>query len=58
VQQAVFEEGYLRPHWVTYERGGANGHSRLMQMTLPAMQAAVAQLDRARVYEAREGEPH
>jgi capsular polysaccharide export protein len=26
----VFEEGYLRPHWVTYERGGANGHSPLM----------------------------
>ncbi len=41
----VFEEGYLRPHWITYERGGANGHSRLMQMALPAMQAATAQLD-------------
>jgi capsular polysaccharide export protein len=26
----VFEEGYLRPYWVTYERGGANGHSPLM----------------------------
>ncbi len=26
----VFEEGYLRPYWVTYERGGANGNSRLM----------------------------
>ncbi|TMV67453.1 capsule biosynthesis protein CapA, partial [Thioclava sp. BHET1] len=24
----VFEEGYLRPFWVSYERGGANGHSR------------------------------
>ncbi|RYI06939.1 MAG: capsule biosynthesis protein CapA, partial [Acetobacteraceae bacterium] len=21
----VFEEGYLRPYWVTYERGGSNG---------------------------------
>ncbi len=41
----VFEEGYLRPHWITYERGGANGHSRLMQMSLPAMQAATAHLD-------------
>ena len=41
----VFEEGYLRPYWVTYERGGANGHSRLMQMTVPQMQAALAQLD-------------
>jgi len=27
----VFEEGYLRPYWVTYERGGANGHSRLIR---------------------------
>ncbi len=41
----VFEEGYLRPHWVTYERGGANGHSRLMQMTVPQMQKALANLD-------------
>jgi capsular polysaccharide export protein len=23
----VFEEGYIRPYWVTYERGGANGNS-------------------------------
>ena len=38
----VFEEGYLRPHWVTYERGGANGHSRLMQMSLRQMQQALA----------------
>ncbi len=30
----VFEEGYMRPYWVTYERGGANGHSRLMQMSV------------------------
>jgi capsular polysaccharide export protein len=29
----VFEEGYLRPYWITYERGGSNGHSRLMDMT-------------------------
>ncbi len=41
----VFEEGYLRPYWVTYERGGVNGHSRLMQMTVPQMQAALANLD-------------
>ena len=41
----VFEEGYLRPHWVTYERGGANGHSRLMAMTVPQMQRALAQSD-------------
>jgi capsular polysaccharide export protein len=41
----VFEEGYLRPHWVTYERGGANGHSRLMQQSVAEMQAALAQSD-------------
>lgn len=41
----VFEEGYLRPHWVTYERGGANGHSRLMELTLPQMQQALSRTD-------------
>ncbi|NIZ14956.1 capsule biosynthesis protein [Phaeobacter sp. HF9A] len=38
----VFEEGYLRPYWVTYERGGSNGHSRLMQMQVPEMEQALA----------------
>lgn len=38
----VFEEGYMRPYWVTYERGGANGHSRLMAMSIAQMQAALA----------------
>jgi capsular polysaccharide export protein len=28
----AFEEGYIRPHWITYERGGANGHSPLIGM--------------------------
>ena len=37
----VFEEGYLRPYWVTYERGGSNGHSRLMQMNVAEMRAAL-----------------
>lgn len=41
----VFEEGYLRPYWVTYERGGANGHSRLMEMDLAGMRAALALSD-------------
>ena len=41
----VFEEGYLRPHWVSYERDGSNGNSRLMGLTLPQMQAALANLD-------------
>ena len=30
----VFEEGYMRPYWVTYERGGSNGNSRLMNLSL------------------------
>jgi capsular polysaccharide export protein len=33
----VFEEGYMRPYWVTYERGGSNGHSRLMEMDVQHM---------------------
>lgn len=41
----VFEEGYMRPYWVTYERGGSNGNSRLMEMTIPQMQASLAQSD-------------
>lgn len=42
-----FEEGYLRPYWITYERGGTNGHSRLMDMTVEDMAAAVAGENRA-----------
>ena len=41
----VFEEGYLRPYWVTYERGGSNGHSRLMDLSVPEMQAALTSVD-------------
>ena len=41
----IFEEGYLRPYWVTYERGGSNGHSRLMDLTVREMQAAMAHSD-------------
>lgn len=43
----VFEEGYLRPYWVSYERGGSNGHSRLMEMDVDGMQKVLAdaQLD-------------
>ncbi len=37
----VFEEGYLRPYWVTYERGGANGHSRLMDIGADEIAAAI-----------------
>ncbi len=41
----VFEEGYLRPHWVTYERGGSNGHSQLMQMSVADMRKGLAHTD-------------
>ncbi len=41
----VFEEGYLRPFWVTYERGGSNGHSRLMQMSVAEMQCGMSSAD-------------
>lgn len=29
IRTHVFEEGYLRPHWITLERDGVNGHSLL-----------------------------
>lgn len=32
-----FEEGYLRPYWITYERDGVNGNSRLMRMNVSEM---------------------
>lgn len=37
----VFEEGYLRPYWITYERNGANGNSPLMDISIDEMQAAL-----------------
>jgi len=41
----VFEEGYLRPYWVTYERGGSNGNSRLMDMDVAQMRSDLARSD-------------
>lgn len=41
----VFEEGYMRPFWATYERGGSNGNSRLMGLTIDDMRAALALSD-------------
>lgn len=41
----VFEEGYLRPYWVSYERDGANGHSRLMDLSVAQMRAALPPAD-------------
>ncbi len=47
----VCEEGYLRPHWVTFERDGVNGHSSLprnadwyreMGATLPPLETMPA----------------
>ncbi|MBO9432814.1 capsular biosynthesis protein [Ruegeria sp. R13_0] len=38
----VFEEGYLRPWWVTYERDGSNGNSRLMSLDLDQMAQALS----------------
>lgn len=39
----VFEEGYIRPYWVTYERDGSNGNSRLMGLDLAQIRHAVPQ---------------
>ena len=41
----VLEEGYMRPYWVTYERDGSNGNSRLMDMGIADMQSALALSD-------------
>ena len=41
----VFEEGYMRPFWVTYERGGSNGNSRLMDTSVAQMQTALERSD-------------
>ncbi|MEO0772258.1 MAG: capsule biosynthesis protein CapA [Pseudomonadota bacterium] len=41
----VFEEGYMRPYWVTYERDGSNGHSKLMDMSVDDMRRALENSD-------------
>ena len=41
----VLEEGYMRPFWITSERGGKNGNSRLIGMTIPQMQNAFSNSD-------------
>lgn len=38
----VFEEGYIRPYWSTYERGGSNGNSRLMTMDLAQIRGSIS----------------
>lgn len=37
----IFDEGYLRPWWVTYERSGSNATSRLMAITVDEMRQAL-----------------
>ncbi len=34
VRTHLFEEGYIRPYWITYERDGLNGASPLMRIGL------------------------
>lgn len=34
VRVFVFEEGYIRPNFITLEEGGVNGHSTLMQSSI------------------------
>lgn len=45
VKAHCFEEGYLRPYWITYERGGVNGNSRLMETPLPEILDAVKDIE-------------
>ncbi|MBI1416114.1 MAG: capsule biosynthesis protein CapA [Limimaricola sp.] len=45
VRVHVFEEGYMRPYWVSYERDGSNGHSRLMRLSVADMRKALARSD-------------
>lgn len=37
IRTHFFEEGYLRPYWITYEREGVNGRSPLMTIDIEAM---------------------
>ncbi len=36
----VFEEGYIRPDWMTLERDGVNGHSTLVRDPVSILEAA------------------
>ncbi len=36
-----FEEGYIRPHWITYERGGTNGDSPANGIPIAVMARAL-----------------
>lgn len=41
IRTHVFEEGYLRPYWVSYERGGANAASPVTGYSLEQMAVAL-----------------
>ncbi|MEM9575926.1 MAG: capsular biosynthesis protein [Pseudomonadota bacterium] len=41
----IFEEGYLRPYWITYERNGSNGNSILMDLSLAQIGSLQRKLD-------------
>ena len=41
LRRHVFEEGYLRPYWITYERDGANASSPVIGLTLNQMASAL-----------------
>lgn len=51
----VFEEGYLRPHWVTLERGGVNGFSQLPDTPADIRRLAAAADDLPPVQKAGSG---
>ncbi len=39
-----FEEGYFRPHWLTFERSGVNAHSELWKLRLLPEQVESAEI--------------
>jgi capsular polysaccharide export protein len=45
IRTHIFEEGYLRPYWITYERSGTNGRSRLVHLSLAEMKQTLKQSD-------------
>ncbi|MEO0343228.1 MAG: capsule biosynthesis protein CapA [Pseudomonadota bacterium] len=46
VELHIFEEGYLRPFWISYERDGVNGYSPLSNISIEEMRDALSRLDK------------
>ncbi len=42
-----FEEGYLRPYWITYEQNGVNGNSPLMDMSIEQIRMRLQETEKA-----------